>query len=215
MGIIIAAVVFVYVAISLLIIRFIPTSKAKIFATGLFVLIPFGDHWVGLAYHKYLCVRDAGQIIFKKVDRVEGFLIDGMPDAGFLYKGYRFIEGHKGSRESTHNILRYQLDPTNGEIIERETSENIARYRFDLIVEHVKHGLFGYFDYLYQESVISDIQENTILGKQARISYRGGWLSKVVFDGGGGLCFGDSENVVAFVMSVLRPIGIETEKVTH
>ncbi len=207
MGLILAAVVLAYVSVAALFIKLIPSARAKIIVAALFVLVPFGDYMLGSAYHKYLCFRDAGQTVFKRVDHVEGFFINRSPSVSFVEQsGYHYIEGYGKDRESNKKYLRYQRDPVNSKITQDEVSKITARYTYEPMVEHIQHGLFGYFDYIYQESVIRDSLEKTILAKQVRIAYTGGWLQRVVLGGGGATCYGDSTNVVTFVTSVLRPI---------
>jgi hypothetical protein len=211
-GIIIAAVVLVYVAIAVLVIKRMPSVRARVIAAALFVLIPFGDQWVGLAYFKYLCYRDAGQFVSKRVDNVAGFFRRGTAFPSYIeVDGFDYVEGLGRYTGNDRELVRFERDPVSGAIRERQVAELESRYSFDTDVKYVGSTFLWYFPYTYHEQVISDMATGEQLAKQVRIYYPGGWLARFVFRGGGTSCTGDSINVVRFLTSVLHPVDQVTQ----
>jgi hypothetical protein len=204
-GIIIAVVVLVYVAIAALVIKRMPSVRARVIAAALFVLIPFGDQWVGLAYFKYLCYRDAGQFVSKRVDDVAGFYINGTPYKHWLeVQGFEYVEGLGRYTGDGRELVRLERDPASGAIRERQVAELKSRYSFDTDVKYLGRTFLWYFPYTYREQVISDMATEEQLAKQVRIYYPGGWLARFVFQAGGETCAGGSIDVSTFLASVLH-----------
>jgi hypothetical protein len=196
-----------YVVIALVFILIPRSTRNRLIVAAIFVVVPMGDQMVGYVYLKALCAKDAGQHIYKRVNDVEGFAEDGMPDLIYVEKlGYRYIEGNQNLPNQIKQYVRYQRDPETNEITKEDIQKLTSRYRYNPGRQYVKHVLFGYFAYYYQESIIRDVVEEITLATQARITYSGGWVAKYIFDGGGGKCEGDRINVVSFVESVLKPI---------
>jgi hypothetical protein len=209
-GALIVAGLFAYLVIALVFILIPRSNRNRMIVAAIFVLVPMGDQMVGYVYLKALCAKDAGLHIYKKVDSVEGFSVDERPDVAFVESfGYRYIEGieSRGSKHRKTTYLRYQRDPETNEITRQDIQKLTSRYTVDFFHQYTKYALFGYFSYLYTESVIRDVVEDITLATQVRITYSGGWVAKYIFDeGGGGGCVGDRINVVSFVESVLKPI---------
>jgi hypothetical protein len=196
-----------YVIIALVFILIPRSTRNRLIVAAIFVLVPWGDQMVGYVYLKALCAKDAGLHIYKKVDSVEGFSVDEKPNVNFVESlGYRYIEGIQSKSGRTETYVRYQRNPETNEITKHDIQKLTSRYTVDFFHQHTKYALFGYFSYLYQESVIRDVVEDITLATQVRITYSGGWVAKYIFDGGGGGCAGDIINVVSFVESVLKPI---------
>jgi hypothetical protein len=197
-----------YVVIALVFILIPRRTRNRLIVAAIFVLVPWGDQMVGYVYLKGLCAKDAGLHIYNKVEGVEGFSMDTIPDVAFVESfGYRYIEGIQSDSGKTRTYVRYQRNPETNEITSQNIKRLTSRYTLDLVHKYTKYALFGYFSYLYQESVIRDVVEDVTLAKQVRITYSGGWVAKYIFDeGGGGGCVGDRVDVVSFVESVLQPI---------
>jgi hypothetical protein len=196
-----------YVVIALVFILMPRSTRNRLIVAAIFVLVPMGDQMVGYIYLKALCARDAGQHIYKRVNDVEGFSVDEKPNVNFVESlGYRYIEGIQSKSGRTETYVRYQRNPETNEITKEDIQKLTSIYTVDFFHQYIKYALFGYFSYLYQESVIRDVVEDITLAKQVRITYSGGWVAKYIFQGGGGMCAGDTINVVSFVESVLKPI---------
>ena len=209
MGAIVLGGLVAYLVIALVFILIPRSTRNRLIVAAIFVLVPWGDQMVGYVYLKGLCAKDAGLHIYKKVEGVEGFSVDERPDVAFVESfGYRYIEGieRRGSKQGKTTYLRYQRDPETNEITRQDIQKLTSRYTVDFFHQYTKYALFGYFSYLYQESVIRDVVEDITLAKQVRIAYSGGWVAKYIFEGLGGVCAGDSTSAVNFVRSVLEPI---------
>jgi hypothetical protein len=98
-GLLILAVIGVYVFLSKFIIKKVyekkQSVKMKYIALAVMVLIPTWDVVLGYPIYAYLCLTKAGVHIYKTVDNVEGFYV-GEKDAEYEpyepYKGYKYIE---------------------------------------------------------------------------------------------------------------------------
>ena len=207
MGAIIIAGFVAYLVVALVAILIARGARNRLIVAALFVLVPMGDHWVGLVHFKALCAKDAGQHIYKKVSGVEGLAEDERPNVNYVKGyGYRYIEGVESRGGKKNTYVRYQRNPENNEITRMDIQRLTSRYIYDPSHQYKKYALSGYFTYYYQESVIRDVVEEITLAKQARIVYSGGWVARYLIGGSGGKCEGDRIDVVSFVRSVLQPI---------
>ena len=207
MGAIVLGGLVAYVVIALVFILIPRSTRNRLIVAAIFVLVPWGDQMVGYVYLKGLCAKDAGLHIYKIVEGVEGFSVDERPDVNFVESlGYRYIEGIQSKSGRTETYVRYQRNPETNEITKQNIQKLTSKYTVDFFHQYTKYALFGYFSYLYQESVIRDVVEDITLAKQVRIAYSGGWVAKYIFEGLGGGCAGDSTSAVNFVRSVLEPI---------
>lgn len=207
MGAIVLGGLVAYLVIALVFILIPRSTRNRLIVAAIFVLVPMGDQMVGYVYFKALCARDAGLHIYKKVDGVEGFSVDEKPDVNLVESfGYRYIEGIQSKSGKTETFVRYQRKPETNEITKQYIQKLTSRYSVDFFHQYTKYALFGYFSYLFQESVVRDVVNDITLAKQVRIAYSGGWVAKYIFEGRGGVCAGDSTSAVNFVRSVLEPI---------
>lgn len=123
----------VYVAVAWLIIKRLPSKKAKWIAVAVFILIPTWDEILGRIYFKSLCETESGMKIYKTVElpaeywnaKGEPKFIDqrGIPDETMLGNRYTF------SWETDENYSRvFRIKKSERIVTETHSHDPIGRY---------------------------------------------------------------------------------------
>jgi len=141
------------------------------------ILIPFGDHMAGLAYHSYICnTKEAGFNVYSDMRmKAEGLLNSSASASGaysYLKQGYDYIEARaSGALPSDHAPLsRYTLTP-NGQL--REERIDKPKSRFEVIERnHVnfKQNVYG------DISLLVDRDSGETRARYNEYVFLGGWL---------------------------------------
>lgn len=168
MGLVILLIIVAYVAIAVVIVRSIKTTRWRLLAVIAVILVPTADAIVGRLYLRHLCATEGGLKVNRVVENVEGFLIEGATD-GHLVKayGYRFVEGR---RAGSSNVDRFELVDGGLKIFTNVPPKSMFRRR--LIVED-QRALFPRV-----RDMVEAIQSGEILAENTQISFSGGWAER-------------------------------------
>jgi len=170
-GIIFLAVLGGYVFLARLIMKRMPSRKARYIVAAIFILIPTWDMIPSWLYLEYLCKTEGGLKIYKTVDNVEGFY-----EEDYYYQkenvlktyGYKYLE----SREiGTGKFIRYVLGE-NSQITKEEVNNPISNFEFIGRNINMRLPLTIYKD----EYIIRDIRTKEILSMMKHFHSSGGWL---------------------------------------
>ncbi len=123
----------VYLGIVWLVIKRLPSKKAKWIAVAVFVLIPTWDEILGRIYFKSLCETESGTKIYKTVELPAEYwdangepkfiTWDGLADKGILGDRYDFSSEFQEKYSQTFRIRRH------AEVIsDKQTREALGRY---------------------------------------------------------------------------------------
>jgi hypothetical protein len=174
------------------------SRKSAVVVLVLFIAyaIPFGDHTIGYVYFNRLCDSEAGARIYRTASGVEGLLSPTADGQMARHLGYHFVE--EGT--DTNNVTRYEI--RGDDIVEHKNTSSVSRY----ILEH-RHtdGKLGVATGKY---VISDESTKEELAVYTNFSYRGGWLSRGLLSGYGGIsasCPNQVFDFEKFIVAVLKP----------
>ena len=145
-------------------------------------LIPAGDDLWGRYRVRQLCEAEGGVKIFKTVENVEGFQMQGAGDAILRETKYRFIESTwvvVFNGELIEGPARFSLGPTGKVVVEKNIVPK-ARYAY----RRHEEKLSGHIT--RNEEEIGDLQTGEILAKEIRFNFPGGWFLRWITGGYGG-----------------------------
>jgi len=169
-GIIFLAVLGGYILLARLIMKRMPSRKARYIVAAIFILIPTWDMIPSWLYLEYLCKTEGGLKIYKTVDNVEGFYIkdaDANSVKRQLIPNYKFQIWGKGQWLDgiTYEPNSYLVNPKDTYKFV-ETGRNGTYYRYYL----------GNDEKVIEEKVIEEKVESL----SSKYSLEGGWSNEVM-----------------------------------
>ena len=154
------------------------SGRAKIIALVIALLIPSADAILGRIYLQHLCDTEGGLKVYRVVEGVEGFMVQGGTDGYWVKEhGYQFVEGEASSDDYYRFILK------EGQLVVEEhvSPKSEFRVRFENINS----------DSIYGRDVhsIESIDGNEVIATNTEIFFSGGWAERFLAqfsDAGGG-----------------------------
>lgn len=174
-GLAILVIFGIYAGLAFKVIGSTRSSKGKLLAFGIFVLIPTADAVLGRIYLGRLCVSDGGLQVNRVESGVDGFMVDsGVSDYWVKTQGFQFVES--GPTGGTVNRFTRQDD----KIVYEERVAPKSLYRFRLAGD--KEGL-----YWKQQWRVEVISTGEALATDTNIGFVGGWAEQLLarFTGAG------------------------------
>jgi hypothetical protein len=208
-GLIFLFVLILYVGIAWLIVKALPSKKAKYIVIAAFALIPTWDVAPGWLYFWYLCETEGGVKVYKSVENVDGFLDKSQNmlgrDAVMKY-GYQFMEGSEGGSQ----LYRYSNDP-NGQLLREKIDESTSKYG---VLNTSSRRPFNIRKF---EDAIVDLKTHEKMAVRIKFFRAGNWVQAIVAPlfGGGAFCPRDpslspiNEN---FYLNTLKPSKVKVSK---
>lgn len=116
----------VYLGIAWLVVKRVPSKKAKWIAVAVFVLIPTWDEILGRVYFKYLCETESGVHVYKTVELPAEYWDEGgepkfydEKNGNFTLEGYRveYATGAYSSLFHVDNSGHKRVDRRSGQVL--------------------------------------------------------------------------------------------------
>ncbi len=166
-GLAILLLIGLYIGVAVWAVRRQKSTRNKVIALVIALLIPSADAIIGRIYLQHLCDTEGGLKVYRVVEGVEGFMEQGATtDYWVKNYGYQFTE----SKTSTGN--NYRFSRQNGKIIVEENIVPKSKY----LVKFESRGadnLFGRSVYLIEE-----INSKELLAIDFAIFFGGGWAER-------------------------------------
>lgn len=169
-GLAVLLIIAAYVALAVVIVRAIKSTRWKLVAVVAAALIPTADAAVGRIYLGHLCTTDAGLKVYRVVEDVEGLVIEGATDAHLVKAyGYRFVESRLAGSSA---VNRFEL--VDGDLRIFTSVPSKSQFRRRLIIEN-QRVLFPRV-----RDVVEVIHSGETLAENTQISFRGGWAERLL-----------------------------------
>lgn len=207
-GLLIVMILFLYISISVFIIKssnkVFPTKKATYIVTAIMILIPIGDMILVYPIYKYLCATKAGANIYQEVENIAGFYIGEqsnklepfIPNSKYDFVDYKEQESGKYYRSywlnnntselcvsppsTVYKFNKYSKTFKEGRCIAKEEiSDNKVSEWEVRSVSNRRYDIFSSYIHLSEHMIIKNRSTNEIIGEYKNFSWQIGWVWKI------------------------------------
>lgn len=157
----------VYLGIAWLVIKRLPSKKAKWIAVAVFILIPTWDEILGRIYFYSLCTMEGGQNIYKPMEIGKEYYSPTVPKARLpegqeWEAGKEYILHVEGDHPTVKRTVRFVPDPEK------------LKDRYEILIAKFADRKVMSVQKIF--SLIKDKQTGEILGTATSFAYWGGWV---------------------------------------
>jgi hypothetical protein len=144
-------------------------AKALVVVTA--ILIPMADAVYGRIKLKQMCEAEAGLIVYRAIDGVDGFYDPSTRplDEWITKYGYKFVEGNELSGKHARITLG-----SDGKVVLERNVTPISKYIYEYSIGEPS----STYDRIEKWVRIRDTDE--IIGRAVMISYAGGWVERLI-----------------------------------
>ena len=162
-------VLLIYLAVAWLVIKRLPSKKAKWIAVAVFILIPTWDVILGRLYFYSLCMTEGGQNIYKTVEINKEYYSPNvskakLPEGQEWEIGKEYVMHIEGDHPMVKRTVKVVVDP---EKLKDRYEIVVAKFANEKILNVQKISSF-----------VKDKQTGEILGTATSFAYWGGWVAK-------------------------------------